>query len=142
MRKALLSLLIACMGLFPCHAGPGDGGDVRFPTGSGNVGHNGGIRPRIPSDPDRCVYVSYDPDSASLEITTPEGTGPVFIAIQNLTTGENYGYPFHISDRFHTIPFMGGEGIWRISLASLVPHDCSIICIGLFNMDNGIISEY
>ena len=148
MRKALVLFLIACMGLFPCHAAPGDGGELKLPVETGNIGGiNGGIRPLMPKHPGlrvekEWVHVYYDPASASLDIITPSGTGPVLIALQNITTGENYGYSFNDSDDVHTIPFMGGEGIWRISLVSLAPRKFSIICEGYFYMDNGFIREY
>ena len=149
MRKVLLSFLILFMGFLPSLAEPADGNELHLPVrGHSSTDVLGGDRPHMPRHPGlgpivtEWVHVYYDPASASLDIVTPSGTGPVLIALQNITTGENYGYPFYNADSFHTIPFMGGEGIWRISLASLLPRDYHIICEGYFYIDNGFIRAY
>ena len=49
MRKALLSLFIACMGLLPCHAAPGNGGVIKIPAQEMDRGDVHGDRPLAPS---------------------------------------------------------------------------------------------
>ena len=143
MRKALLSLFIACMGLLPCYAAPGDGGAIKLPVQDLDRGHEHGDRPLIPPangvlPPDReYVYVMYDPDAACLSIITPQPF-PVLIVLSNIDTGETQSYSIYIFNRDMTIPFMGGEGKWRIRLTGLAPGN-HFGCTGFFYFDNGMI---
>ena len=132
------------MGFLPCFAQGADVNELQLPV----LGHSttdvfDGDRPNAPTPLYmRNVRVKYDPSSASLNIATPPGTGSFLVLLQNITTGENYGYPFYVHNRVQAVPFMGGEGVWRISLASLIPRDYFIICDGYFYIDNGIIRKY
>ena len=145
MRKALLSLFIACMGLLPCYAAPGDGGAIKLPVQDLDRGKDHGPRPLVPpaegvAPPDfdyqEYVYVMYDPEAACLSFITPKAF-PVLIVLSNIDTGETLSYSFYIS-RDMTIPFMGGEGKWRIRLTGLAPGS-HFGCTGCFYFDNGMI---
>ena len=148
MRKVLLSFIFACMGLFLGYAGGpgGPGGDVEdiaFPLQDLERGDVTGIRPLLPPHSGKemdeylkWVYVGYDSASSCLNVTPPQGIDHLFVILQSLTTGRCYTYC--IRDGIFTIPFMGGDGVWRISVSySNLNH--SFVGDMCFYIDSGII---
>ncbi len=165
MRKALLSLLFACVGLLLCYAAPGNGGVIKVPAQEMDRGDVHGDRPLVPSatgmnppemydiwdiwsffrdylnnvgDPG-WVHISYDSATACLGIQTLKRTNAVIIALRNTTTGENYSYYVDYFGKRQIIPFMGGDGTWEIYIEALLPSDRCLISCGEFYMDNGMI---
>ena len=157
MRKVLLSFIFACMGLFSGYAGGpgGPGGDVEdiaFPLQDLERGDVTGIRPLLPPYPGKDMsnlpqseavkwaFVGYDPASSCLNVTPPQGIGPLLIILQNLTTGESY--PYYFLDSILTIPIMGGDGVWRIYVGSYASHDHKYAGEVCFCIESGIIRWY
>lgn len=86
-------------------------------------------------------YFWYDSDLSALVIGTPAWPYPFYAVLQNLTTGESYFYTYEeiIESGNRCIPFTGGEGIWRLSLCSAVPHNPRILVEWYFTIEDGEI---
>lgn len=132
MHKVLLSFLIACMGFIPGHASTVISLDEKLtPPQEGNL---------VNVSPSLMVYAGcafyYAPDTSELYVQSFIELGKHAVILENLTTGRHWGFRFRSTPGILVIPFLGGQGIWRLSVI------CSdhVSFSWDFTIDNGIVT--
>ena len=140
MKTILLTFLIGCMGFISAHATAAIGLDGN--TRVIQEGNYVGITPNTPPDPMiiAAYYFYYDSDRSALILHTPAWPYPFYAVLENFTTGESCFYSYDEDWFGYAIPFIGGPGIWRLSLCSAIPHDPRILTEWYFTIDNGKIT--
>lgn len=148
MRKVLLSFLIGCMGFTYGHASTTfnlDGGSKQTlppdvaPPQNGNPGDNNIDRPRYGRGFET-TWLEYDSSSSSLYVHTPDGEGRVYVFLENLFTGDVMFHPYDAFSGVFAIPFLVGEGNWRLCLCiDPIPHKSGILYNCMFSIENGML---
>ena len=138
MRKVLLSFLIGCMGFISGHAST-----IFYSEGETNTNQewiNMDIIPDVPHPKYILDYsFMYNPYMSALIIFG--GRDPAHVVLENLSTGEQYFYTYdYLSAENGFIPFTGGDGVWRLSFCSAVPHEPRIIINRGFSIYNGVFT--
>lgn len=133
MQKVLLSFLIACMEFIPSHALTVISADEKTTTTrEENI---------VSVSPDPMVVPTfsfhYDPDASELCVRSFIDLGKHAVILENLTTGTHCAFRFRFTPGFLAIPFLGGPGIWRLSV---VCTDC-VLFRWDFTIDNGIVTR-
>ena len=136
MRKAILSILIGCLGFIPGWASTTLGpSETMAMTRTDN---NVEITPE--SIPNNTIiaafYYWYDSTFNTLNIRTPAWPYDYFVVIDNLTTGE-------VLTRFFgsrgCIYFTGGFGVWRLRLFSAVRNNPGLLFTSCFTLEDGVL---
>ena len=152
MRKVLLSFLIGCMGFIYGHASTAinlDGSPkqtpppVFAPPQTGNPGDDDIDRPHLRPGlwvKFETTWLEYDSCTSTLFVHTPDGEGQILVGIYNLFTGEFCSYSYDASTHVLTIPFMEGEGTWRLCLyVTHGPYGPGTLFRCHFTIENGML---
>lgn len=152
MRKVLLSFLIGCMGFIYGHASTTINLDgepkqtlppVFAPPQTGNPGDDDIDRPHLRPGlwvKFETTWLEYDSCTSTLFVHTPDGEGQILVGLYNYFTGESYYYSYDASTHVLAIPFVGGEGLWRLCLSPFpAPHNPSILYRCHFTIENGML---